>query len=134
MRIIATKNRRSSGVLIRRVAMQFAGFRMSMRHMMIVIAVIGFATFAVRKMFFASTVYSAGYDESRFRQVRVGMTSAEVEALLGPPLRTLPWWPDQDLMNWKYTDSRPRTSNYWMRDVFVKDGKVVKVVSMYWID
>ena len=65
--------------------MKVARLRVSMRHMMIATALIGLAMFAVREMFFANTVYSAGYDESRFRQVRVGMTSEEVEGLLGKP-------------------------------------------------
>ena len=90
--------------------------RVSIRHLMIVIAFIGFAMFAVREMFFANTVYSAGYDESRFRQVRVGMTSEEVEALLGPPLEKVPWWPEaerrglalhrQTIQRWRLLEAR----------------------------
>ncbi len=101
--------------------------------MMILIALIGIVVFSVRQMFFASTVYSVGYDESRFRQIRVGLTSEEVEALMGPPLKKVPW-PRQGFVNWSYTDCRPGPSNYWMRDVFMKDDKVVNVVGIYWVD
>jgi hypothetical protein len=112
--------------------------------MMVVIAVIGFAMFAVRWMFFASTVYSAGYDEGRFRQVRVGMTSEEVEELLGPPLKKVPWWQpgvsgqpvwgQPGDVNWLYTESRPGYSDYWMRNVLMRDGKVIQVQSAYWVE
>ena len=108
-------------------------FRVSTRQLMILIALIGIAAFVVRQMFFASTVYSVGYDENRFQQVRVGMTSGEVEALMGPPLKKVPW-PMPGIVNWSYTDSRPGSSDYWMRDVFMGDDKVVRVVSTYWID
>jgi hypothetical protein len=117
-------------------AMALPRVRFTVRRMMLAVAVIGLAVFAVRQMVFANTVYSAGYDEIRFRQVRVGMTSSEVEALLGPPLRKVPWWPDQALVCWKYTNSRPWTSkHYWRRDVFVKDEKVCDIITRYeWTD
>jgi hypothetical protein len=103
---------------------------------MVVIVVIGLAAFAVREMFFANTIYSAGYDESRFQQVRVGMTSSEVEALIGPPLRRVPWWPNQGLVCWEYSNSRPGSSkHYWRRDVFVEDDTVIEIMSWYeWPD
>jgi hypothetical protein len=113
--------------------MQPARMRFSLRSLMIVIAVISLAVFAVRQMFFANTVYSAAYDESRFRQVRVGMGSSEIQGLLGPPLRTIPWWPDRNVVCWKYSAKR-KGSDYWRRDVFMKDGKVVQVMNCYWID
>jgi hypothetical protein len=86
--------------------MQGVRFRVSTRRLMIVIALIGLAVFAVQETFFANTIYSAGYDESRFREVRVGMISAEVEALIGPPLRKTPWGPDRNLVCWEYTAKR----------------------------
>jgi hypothetical protein len=89
--------------------------------------------FAVREMFFANTVYSAGYDERCFRQVRVGMTSAEVEALLGPPLKKVPW-PQAGVVIWLYTDKRFKRGDYWRRDVFMTNDGVSEVMSTYWID
>ena len=108
--------------------------RFSLRLLTIVIAVIGVAMFAARETFFANTVYSTGYDESRFRQVRVGMTSEDVEALMGPPLRKTRWWPDRDLVCWEYTAKRKGGGDYWRRDVFMKDGKVVELMDWYEID
>jgi hypothetical protein len=60
------------------------------------------------------------------------MTSQEVEALLGPPLRKTPWTPDS--VNWAYSDSRPGCPDYWMRDIFIENGVVENVVSIYWVD
>lgn len=114
--------------------MHAARVRFSLRLLMIVITVIGLAIFAVRQMFFANTIYSVGYDESRFRQVRVGMTSSEVEALIGPPLEEVPW-PETGIMIWLYTDRRyNRSGDYWKRDVWMEDDKVVNVMTMYWHD
>jgi hypothetical protein len=114
--------------------MQAARVRFSLRLLMVVIAVIGLAMFAVRQMFFSNPVYSAGDDESRFRRVSVAMTSSEVEGLLGPLLRTIPWWPDRDVVCWEYSAKRKGGGNYWRRDVFMKEGKVVEVMSWYEID
>jgi hypothetical protein len=112
--------------------------------MMIVVSVIGCATFAVQQMFFANTVYSVGYDESPFQKVHLGMTSAEIEERLGPPLEKVPWWqPDisgrpvwgqPGDVNWLYSKRRPGCSNYWMRNVLMEDGKVIQVQSGYWVD
>jgi hypothetical protein len=104
--------------------MQGARFRVSTRLVMVVIAVIGFAMFAVREMFLDNTIYSAGYDESRFRQVRMGMTSEEVEALMGPPLEKVPW-PEAGVVIWLYTDRlHNRSGDYWKRDVWMKGKNV----------
>jgi hypothetical protein len=62
------------------------------------------------------------------------MTSAEVEALIGPPLRKTSWWPDRNLVCWEYTANRKGGGDYWRRDVFMKDGRVVQVINTYWVD
>lgn len=119
--------------------MQKPRFSMSIRRMMIAVAFIGIVMRVGWWMVFGSTDFSPGYDEGRFRQIRVGMTSEEVEALMGPPLKKVPWppqdWPyQQGVVNWSYTDSRPGYSNYWLREVLMKDGKVSRVMNMYWVD
>ncbi len=100
---------------------------------MILVAVIAIVVAGVRQMLYRSTVYSVEYDESRFQQVRVGQTSKEVEALMGPPLTKVPW-PDQGIVNWSYTVKRFGYSNYWRRDVFMENDKVDQVSSFYEID
>lgn len=103
------------------------------KQLMVLVLCFGLFAYVVRTIFFVGTVYSAEYAESRFQQIRVGMTSEEVEALMGPPLEKVPWT-QEGFVNWKYTDSRLSFNNYWMRDVFMKDGKVVNVVNIYWVD
>jgi hypothetical protein len=65
-----------------------AGLRIGIRGMIVAVALIGSwlgaARWWVNRNF--ATVYSAGYDEVRFRHVRVGMTRGEVESLVGRPL------------------------------------------------
>jgi hypothetical protein len=114
--------------------MQSARVRISVQLLMIVIAVIGLAMFAVRQMFFANTIYAVGYNELSFRQVRMGMTSSQVEALMGPPLEKVPW-PEGGGVIWCYTGRRyNRSGDYWKRDVWIKDDKVSNVINMYWHD
>ncbi len=113
--------------------MQKPRFRLSTRRMMILIVVIAIVVAVVRQMLYRSTVYSVEYDESRFQQVRAGQTSKEVEALMGPPLRKVPY-PDSGNVNWCYTAKRFGYSDYWKRCVFMKNDKVDHVSSMYWID
>lgn len=113
--------------------MKLIRFRITIARAMVVIVIAGFSMFAIRHMLFANTVYSTGFDEIRFQQVRDGMTSAEVEALVGPPLEKVPW-PEEGVVIWLYTDKRYNRGNYWKRDVFMNNGKVDRIISMYWID
>jgi hypothetical protein len=41
--------------------------------------------------FGGGTLYSERYSESRFNSLRVGMARQEVEAIMGQPLRKVPW-------------------------------------------
>jgi hypothetical protein len=50
-----------------------------------------------------STLYARGYDKSRFRAIRLGMTAPQVEGLVGAPLERMPaWWCTGDDL-WLYT-------------------------------
>jgi outer membrane protein assembly factor BamE (lipoprotein component of BamABCDE complex) len=114
--------------------MRWPRVRFTVRRIMILIAVIGFALFAVRQTYFANTLYSVRYDESRFRQVRAGMTSSEVEALMGPPLEKVSA-PQIGVVIWLYTDRlHNRGGDYWKRDVWMEDDKVVNLVNIYYSD
>jgi hypothetical protein len=88
-----------------------------------------------------ATVYATGYSEEHFARVRVGMTRAEVEAIMGHPLRrdtTSPSW--KGLENWIYSEPPPPGTigdNYWRRWVMFdpgEDGRVVALVSDYYED
>ena len=109
--------------------------KVSIKGLMVLIALIAVGTACVRQMYFVGTVYSVDYNERRFGRIRVGMTTAEVESLVGQPLRKVPQlYAVPVVVNWMYTDGRPGWSNYWLREVFVQEGKVVWVGKMYWID
>jgi hypothetical protein len=115
---------------------------LTMRGMMLFVAWAGLAMGAVRWLHLNfATVYAPGYDESHFRRVRVGMTRAEVESIMGPPLRrdnTSQRWAHYE--NWIYSDPTPPGrigDNYWRRWVMfdrAANGKVAVIVSDYYVD
>jgi hypothetical protein len=83
------------------------------------------------------TVYAPGYSERRFHRLRVGMTPVEVEAIMGPPLFKGDWGcltapTDRDI--WRYSNQHHYLANYWRRWVIFEKGKVVEVVSDFWVD
>jgi hypothetical protein len=83
------------------------------------------------------TFYSARYSESRFNTIRVGMTGAEVEGVIGPPLRKQRWnehaGPPNEEM-WEYSARRDVTANFWRRWVLFENDKVSHVISDFWVD
>ncbi len=83
------------------------------------------------------TFYSAGFSESRFRTLHVGMTGGEVEAIVGPPLRKVLWNQSAETRDeemWCYSDRQDDTANYWRRWVLFENGKVVLVINDFWFD
>jgi hypothetical protein len=65
------------------------------------------------------------------------MTTAEVEAIMGRPLRIVPW--DQmggspNVSMWFYTDQPSATANYHRRWVQFEGDKVIAVINDFWID
>jgi hypothetical protein len=109
---------------------------------MVIVAVLSFHLAFVRlllknDLFFGfGTIYSARYSESRFKTLRAGMSRDEVEAIVGPPLRKVPWdvlTPHEREM-WYYSDQHDYTANYWRRWVLFENGKVVDVINDFWLD
>ena len=91
------------------------------------------------------TVYAPGYRESNFRAIRIGMTQAEVEAIMGSPLEVSEWQegaPGQPIEmgvgrlqpRWSYSRSGKRLGNYWRRELFFKDGVVHWLESEFYLD
>jgi hypothetical protein len=113
-------------------------------HLMLIIALIGVNLAAARVLlksdcFFGfGTVYAPGYSESRFHRIRVGMTPAEVEAIMGEPLLKGDWGcltpSTGDSETWRYSNQHHYTANFWRRWVIFQKGKVVYVVSDFWVD
>lgn len=85
-----------------------------------------------------STVYSKGYSESAFLSMRIGMTPRQVEDLLGPPLSQSVWYvniiggPVEPV--WSYSRPGKRFGDYWLRQVYFKDGIVHHIDRTYYID
>jgi hypothetical protein len=120
--------------------------RFTVRQMMVVVAALGIILTLARYVFIEdspdqllagilhphSTVYASGYNESRFRSIRIGMGTSQVERLVGSPLERRPaWWsPGDDL--WLYT--RGRTSTSRRRWVVFRNGKVVAVINDFYVD
>jgi SmpA / OmlA family len=118
-----------------------AGLRFTVRQLMVAVILLAFGLGAARwwVCYNFATVYAPGYDESQFRRVRIGMTSKEVESILGDPLRkdstsAQRWGPYE---NWIYSEPPPHGTigdNYWRRWVMFDDGKVVAIVDDYYED
>jgi hypothetical protein len=117
--------------------------RISVRKLTGIVAVIAIHFAFVRLLlkndpfFGLCTNYSEGYSESRFNALRVGMTREEVKSIIGAPIRVQPRREDagrRDEETWEYSDRRDYTANFWRRWVLFENGKVVVVVSDFWVD
>ena len=58
------------------------------------------------------TVYAAGYDKHKFKELTIGMTRAEVERLLGPPLHKEAE-SQRGFELWMYSLGETSADNYW---------------------
>jgi outer membrane protein assembly factor BamE (lipoprotein component of BamABCDE complex) len=128
--------------------MRLSRLRLTMRRIMIGVAALGLVLGSVRLVFIddspdqlflslllgESTVYSKGYSEQQFRTLRVGMTAAQVEAIMGPPL----WKGTHPAFGlpytWFYTTHEDVTANYKRRWVAFQNGRVVQIINDFWID
>jgi hypothetical protein len=117
--------------------------RLTVGGLMVIVAWVGVYIATLRALlmsdqFFGfSTIYAQEFSESRFRNVRVGMSREEVEAIVGRPLRKVPWNQDSgphDEEMWHYSDQRDDTANFHRRWVFFEKGKVVTVINDFWVD
>jgi hypothetical protein len=114
--------------------------------LMIIVAWIGIhvatfrALFSSDQFFGFSTIYAEGFSESRFITLRVGMSRGDVEAIVGRPLRKVPWnesYPPpgpHDNEMWHYSDQRDDTANFHRRWVYFENGKVVEIINDFWVD
>src|SRR4051794_19964256 len=103
--------------------------KVKVRRLMVTVAFLGLIMGAIRfaftwESFMGTTVYAPGYSEQKFHSVRVGMTPAQVEAILGPPLQRRAWGGLSDVSFYSYSDTPDDTGNFSRRWVVWKDGKV----------
>ena len=122
-----------------RVTGEMARRRFTVWRLMVVVAVIGVHLAFVRLLllndpsFGLGTIYSQQYSEERFRTIQVGMTTAQVEAVMGPPLRKVSSKIPADEM-WYYSDQFNAAGNFWRRWLFLHKGKVLAVIDDFWED
>ncbi len=120
-----------------------AARRLTVRKLMGIVLVIGIHLPFVRlvlqndALFGFSTTYSERYSEGRFNALRVGMTTDEVQAIIGPPLSKAPWNQSAGTQKeemWFYSSRPDVTANYWRRSILVQGGKVIDVIDDFWVD
>jgi hypothetical protein len=116
---------------------------LTLPRLMLIIALISVNIAAARMLlksdaFFGfGTIYAPGYSERRFHRIRVGMTCAEVEAIMGRPLDKVDWsfgTAPKDREMWRYSKQHNALANCWRRWVLFEKGKVLEVVSDFWVD
>jgi hypothetical protein len=84
------------------------------------------------------TLYSVRYSESGFKSLRIGMAREEVEGIMGPPLRKVPWFGyaypvvggDE---NWRYSEP-DNDGDYWRKWVIFRNGKILTTVNAWYVD
>jgi hypothetical protein len=117
--------------------------RLTVGGWMIVIALFGLHLAALRALLIhepflgLGTIYSERYSEARFTTLRVGMSRGEVEAIMGRPLRVVPWNQEMgphDEEMWCYSDQPNALANFHRRWVLFEKGKVAVVINDFWID
>jgi outer membrane protein assembly factor BamE (lipoprotein component of BamABCDE complex) len=81
-----------------------------------------------------ATVYANGFSDYKFRSIKVGMKTADLRSVMGPPLKRAPWGSFPEV--WFYTDQRTITDNFWRRWVVVdaNAGEVVMIIDDFWDD
>jgi hypothetical protein len=77
------------------------------------------------------TEYPDGFSEEKWNKIRAGMTTSEVESIMGPPFNKLRY-PGQ-FENWKYSASH-RNSHHWNRTIQFRRGRVVEIHHSFYVD
>jgi hypothetical protein len=143
-------------------------FRFTVRRMMVAVTIAGIVLAVAKTIFIDNrpldvliatlsaldgdfTVYADGFNESRFRSLRVGMTARQVEIIMGPPLARGQWQDSggsgpitpgvgtlEDLWRYSRAGRAPRagnaTANYWRREVWFRGGAVYSIDRTYYVD
>lgn len=105
--------------------------RLSVRTVMLMVVLSGTMIFLLRGCILHpdNTIYADNYSEIGFRQIRAGMTSNEVNVLIGAPLRKAPYTGGTSV--WHYTDQYNRTRSFWRRWLVIGNDRVEEVVNDY---
>jgi hypothetical protein len=115
--------------------MRLPRVRFTVRRLLLAVAIVAMLFAAGNWLAGCDTLCAPGYSEDAFRSLRVGMTTREVEAIMGPPLYRITSqgqaWYDE---HWMYTEGKTVTSSYHVRDVFFLGGQVDSIDSSYYFD
>jgi hypothetical protein len=76
------------------------------------------------------THYAAQYDEGKFNALYVGMSSVDLENVMGAPLERIHQRDGSVL--WTYSSRDDVACSFWRRWVYLADDKITSVVSDYW--
>lgn len=116
--------------------------RFTLRRAMFAVACLGICLAGLRVILLKApigglgTIYSEKYAETKFESLRAGMTEREVEAIMGEPLKKVPW--DEQLgvhdEMWFYSDQPNATANFWRRWVLFENGNATTIINDYWYD
>lgn len=79
------------------------------------------------------TLYAPGFSHRKFLHISPGMTMAEVEKRLGPPLDSYEVMHRIGEIGWRYSLT-PSDSSYRTRIIFFRDGKVSERLSEFYVD
>lgn len=79
-----------------------------------------------------ATTYAGGFSENAFARVEVGMSMADVERLLGPPLEKYVV-AHSGQTGWKYTWKHCDCS-YRVRVLLFRDGRVEERIRRFYVD
>jgi hypothetical protein len=131
----------SRGASITLTALKAMGLPgMTTRRFMVGVAILAICLAFVRYYFFYvdpfngfGTIYSQQYSEDKFNSLRAGMTTKQLEAIMGPPLEKIPL-NDGTMEHWLYSVPPHYEANYWRRWVLVAKGRVIGVVKDFWVD
>ena len=93
----------------------------------------------LNEMVFGNTKWSDGFTDSKFSSVRVGMSSAEVQAILGEPVLRHTASSGEDVWHYAYGNRRDKSGvwadcDYTERVVLFADGKVSSIRRSFYFD
>lgn len=82
-------------------------------------------------LFTDDTKYSDNYSGWKFLKIKKGMTKNQAYDILGKPI--LVFSPSEDIISLQYSKS-PKDTHYRIRQVYLKDNKVIEKVSYFYVD
>ena len=93
----------------------------------------------LNELVFGCTKWSKGFTDAKFSSVRVGMSSAEVQAILGEPVLRHTASSGEDVWHYAYGNRHDKSGvwadcDYTERAVLFADGKVSSISRSFYFD